>query len=209
MALNDDGLSYLTTLEPIPGVIMRSTAPHYLLMSETRTVEENPDSGRWRFVLEQIDGSNRIEVADEEPHVRGERLQLLAVLRGLEALEQPSRVTLVTPSRYVGKGLRNGLDVWRDNGWCWERFGEMTPIKNQDLWQRIDRSMEFHRIDCRIWNFDRVIKTVPSQPETSPLQRNRKRRIRFDSACNQISGMARMVADRFSNTGFRRAYGCA
>ena len=209
MALDDNGLSQLITLEPIPGVIMRSTAPHYLLMSETRTVEEKPDSGRWRFVLEQIDGSNRIEVADEEPYVRGERLQLLAVLRGLEALEQPSRVTLVTPSRYVGKGFRNGLDFWRDNDWCWERFGEMTPIKNQDLWKRIDRSMEFHRIDCRIWNFDQVIQTVPRQPDTSPLERKRKRRIRFDSACNQISGMARLFADRIGHTGFRRAYGCA
>ncbi|MCH2182505.1 MAG: hypothetical protein MK108_10915 [Mariniblastus sp.] len=188
---------------------MQSTHPHYLLMSETRTVEESPQSGHWRFVLEQIDGSHRVDVSDEEPHVRGERLQLLAVLRGLEALEQPSQVTLITPSRYVGKGLRHGLDFWRENGWCWERFGEMTPIKNRDLWQRIDRSMAFHRIDCRIWNLDRVIGTSPEPNDARIRTRQNNRRLRFDNACHQIGSMARLFAERFGKGGFRAAYGYA
>lgn len=187
---------------------MRSTAPHYLLMSETKTAQENAASGHWRFVLEQIDGSNRIEVADDEPIVRGERLQLLAVVRGLEALEQPSQVTLITPSRYVGKGFRHGLEFWRENEWCWERYGEMTPIKNQDLWKRIDRSMEFHRIDYRIWNFDQVTTLTQNRSNLKTDTGNTTRRIRFDSACNQINSMAKLFADRFGNTGFRAAYGC-
>lgn len=155
---------------------MRSTAPHYLLMSETRTVEEKPDSGRWRFVLEQIDGTNRIEVTDEEPHVRGERLQLLAVLRGLEALEQPSRVTLVTPSRYVGKGLRNGLDVWRDNGWCWERFGEMTPIDRViGVMCVIGRTVgRIDQLDFQQWSLPFRLfidsRSLPSQNFTSKVE---------------------------------------
>ena len=205
----DDGLSLLIPLELIPGVVMRSTAPHYLLMSETQTDHKKNNHGRWRFVLEQIDGSNRIEVADDEPIVRGERLQLLAVVRGLEALEQPSQVTLITPSRYVGKGFRHGLEFWRDNEWCWERYGEMTPIKNQDLWKRIDRSMEFHRIDCRIWNFDQITNPSQHHSGSNVTQRRQSRRIRFDSACNQISSMAKLFADRFGTTGFRAAYGCA
>lgn len=200
---------------------MQTTTPHYLLMSETRDVQERPDSGHWRFVLEQIDGSHRIDVSDDEPNVRGERLQLLAVLRGLEALEQPSQVTLITPSRYVGKGLRHGLDFWRENGWCWERFGEMTPIKNRDLWQRIDRSLTFHRIDCRIWNLDRVIGLPPqsnvsaadaalADPSDAAFEtRQKNRRIRFDNACHQIGSMARLFAERFSQGGFRTAYGYA
>ena len=135
---------------------MSNAAPHYLLLSETQT---DPDhlAGRWRFVLEELDGTGRIEAADVEPGVRGERLQLLAVVRGLEALEQPSRVKLITPSRYVGRGIRNSLATWRENDWHWERFGEMTPIKNSDLWRRVDRASRFHQIDCRVWNFGRVL----------------------------------------------------
>lgn len=134
---------------------MRNAAPHYLLLSETQVNRHGP-AGSWRFVLERMDGSGRIEVADEEPEVRGERLQLLAVVRGLEALEQPSRVTLITPSSYVGRGIRNGLAVWRDNDWKWERFGEMIPVKNIDLWKRIDHALDFHAVDCRVWNFSRI-----------------------------------------------------
>ena len=209
MALADDGLSQTINFEPIAGVVMQSITPHYLLMSETQNATEQSASGSWRFVLQQIDGSHRIEVMDDEPYVRGERLQLLAVLRGLEALEQPSNVTLITPSRYVGKGFRHGLTFWRENDWCWERFGEMTPIKNKDLWQRIDRSMAYHSIDCRIWNLEQAIQTAPQYDDNSPSSRKRTRRIRFDSACNHISAIAKLFADRFGHNGMQAAYGCA
>jgi ribonuclease HI len=78
----------------------------------------------------------------------------LAVVRGLEALAQPSRVTLVTHSRYVNRGLTYGLAEWRANGWQWEHFGQMVPVKNRDLWQRVDRALLFHQLDCRRWRFD-------------------------------------------------------
>jgi ribonuclease HI len=134
---------------------MNKTAPHYLLFTEAK---DNPDAeaigGRWRFVLEQIGTTTRIEEADFEPGVRGERLQLLAVVRGLEALEQPSLITLITPSKYVGRGIRRGLTQWSQNDWQWERFGEMALIKNHDLWKRIDCSMQIHKINCRVWQFD-------------------------------------------------------
>ena len=110
--------------------------------------------GQWRFVLEAVDGSAALEVADHEAESEVERLELLAVIRGLEALDQPSRVTLVTRSRYVSHGLRFGLSEWRENGWQWERFGQFVPVKNGDLWRRIDHALHFHRVDCRAWRFD-------------------------------------------------------
>ncbi len=85
----------------------------------------------------------QFEAADAEPDAQGERLELLAVVRGLEALEQPSRVTLVTPSKYVNRGLTYGLEEWRANDWQWEHFGEMVPVKNRDLWQRVDRALAY------------------------------------------------------------------
>lgn len=147
---------------------MTVSAPHYLLFSESQTRRPAANAGRpqsevgqWRFVLETVDGKTRFEAEDEEPEPEESRLALLAVVRGLEALAQPSRVTVVTTSRYVSRGFLFGLQEWRANGWRWERFGEMTPIKNQDLWQRIDRAMQFHQVECRVWRFD-----MPEKPAT-------------------------------------------
>ena len=136
---------------------MSSAAPHYLLLSETHQ-ETASQPGGWSFLLERIDGSDRIEASDVEPEVRGERLQLLAVVRGLEALEQPSRVTLITPSRYIGRSIRKGIPVWRENDWQWERFGQMVDVNHADLWKKVDRAMRFHSIDCRVWNFAKLFE---------------------------------------------------
>ena len=129
---------------------MSVPAPHFLLFSESRRRSAKSPPCDWRFVLQSLDGSNRLEATDAEPAVGGERLELLAVVRGLEALEQPSRVTLVTPSKYVSRGLSNGLADWRENDWNWEHHGQMVPIKNRDLWQRLDRLLAFHRVQCRM-----------------------------------------------------------
>ena len=125
--------------------------PHYLLISETSQLNS---PGRWRFVLRPADGGERIVADDVDPEATGDRLELLTVVRGLEALEQPSRVTLWTPNTYVREGIRNGLREWRENGWLWEYFGRMVPVKNGDLWKRLDRAMMFHEVDCRTWRVD-------------------------------------------------------
>ena len=123
-----------------------------------------------------MDSSDRVEASDNEPGTRGERLKLLAVVRGLEALEQPSRVTLITPSRYVGRGIRSGINTWRENDWRWERFGQMVDVKHADLWKRVDRAMAFHTIDCRVWNFGKwfgnggLVPVVFEQPRVSVEQ---------------------------------------
>jgi ribonuclease HI len=121
-------------------------------------------------MLEAVDGSAKFEVCDQEQDVEGERLELLAVVRGLEALDQPSRVTLVTPSRYVSHGLRYGLAGWRESGWQWERFGKMTAIKNSDLWQRIDKALQYHDVICRTWRFD-------PQPESATPRRSAQQQV--------------------------------
>jgi len=129
-----------------------NVSPHYLLFSES---SETIEPGRWRFVLRASDGSRRLVVDEVEPDTRGERLELLTVIRGLESLDEPSSVTLVTRSTYVREGIRYGVSEWPKNGWRWESFGRMVPVKNADLWQRIHRAMQFHRVECRVWRFDR------------------------------------------------------
>jgi ribonuclease HI len=129
---------------------MSLAAPHYLLVAETTVpADSGASAGRWRFVLRQPATDAALEADDEEPAASPERLELLAIIRGLEALDQPSRVTLVSPSRNVQAGLRFGLAQWRASDWQWERYGQLTAVKNADLWQRLDRLLEIHAVECR------------------------------------------------------------
>ncbi len=131
---------------------MSVPAPHFLLFSTARHVRppHEANAGQWHFVIRATDGSTQIEATDAESEVSRDRLELLAIVRGLEALDQPSSVTIVTSSRYIQRGLLHGLSNWRETGWQWERFGQLAPVKNADLWRRIDHAMRFHSIRCRV-----------------------------------------------------------
>ncbi|REK29854.1 MAG: hypothetical protein DWQ42_02830 [Planctomycetota bacterium] len=110
-----------------------------------QAIADNPP--RWHFVLQDLEGSNVLDVTDAESGVDGERLELLALVRGLEAIWCPARLIVVSPSRYIRHGLQFGLNDWRRQDWRWERFGELVPIKNADLWQRVDAALRFHELE--------------------------------------------------------------
>lgn len=150
---------------------MAVSTPHYQLYAESLPVSAS--GGRrlpgWKFVL-RSDGGEALEASDHEPGVFGERLELLALVRGLEAIDHPANVTVVTSSRYVRLGLAHGLEEWRASGWCWEFFGQMVPVKNGDLWRRVDRALKFHTVECRAWRAD------PAHVLPSRQRANRPRR---------------------------------
>lgn len=144
--------------------------PHFLLfcdahVSDRAAGDTEPVGGRWHFVLERIDLNERLEAADSERAQPRERLALLAVVRGLEAIEMPSQVTLVTTSRYVSRGLRYGLSEWREANYSWEHFGMQKPIRNADLWQRIDGALRYHEVACRL------LESSLAAPETAAAAR--------------------------------------
>jgi len=130
---------------------MRSSTPHYLLFSQ---VGREGEPGWWRFTLESTECDERFEATDAEPNLSGERLQLLTLIRALESLDRPSNVTILSASSYVRQGICFGLPDWKANGWRWECFGQMVPIKDCDLWQRLDRALQFHQVDFRRWRID-------------------------------------------------------
>jgi ribonuclease HI len=74
------------------------------------------------------------------------RMELTAVVRGLEALKRPCDVELFTDSVYVGKGLTEWLPKWKSNGWQRREGREWKPIKNEDLWRELDELALQHRI---------------------------------------------------------------
>lgn len=134
--------------------------PHYLLycgvvvnpMPPLPGGASVPSQGgsKWHFVLESLESEDRLEAIDYESDATPDRLALLALVRGLEALEQPSRVTLLTPSRYVSRGLRFGLTEWQENEYRWEHFGTWRPVRNADLWRRVHHALGFHDVLCRM-----------------------------------------------------------
>ena len=153
---------------------MTSQKPHYLLFCDGN-VSANGDStgsqrGRWRFVLEDLVSGERTEATDQETACAPDRSALVAVLRGLEALEQPSKVTLITTSRYVTRGLQYGLSEWRDNDYSWEHFGAVQPIRNADIWKRIDRALAYHQVQCRWMASDGGAESAEEAPSTLMCQ---------------------------------------
>ena len=93
--------------------------------------------GQWAFELQPIDHVGEEFLAEgRETNMSSERLELLAVVRALEALDDPSWVYLSTDSRYVRHGLKYGLAGWKDNQWRWENAGVWVPVKHADLGRR-------------------------------------------------------------------------
>lgn len=100
----------------------------------------------WQFELTELATDQRLEIRDLEPHRCAEKLALLAVVRGLEAIDRYAEIQLVTSSRYVFQGIVYGLSQWREDDWKWEHFGRMVPIKHLDFWRRVDQALQYHRI---------------------------------------------------------------
>jgi ribonuclease HI len=148
--------------------------PHYLLycgvvvnpMPPLPGGASVPSQGgnKWHFVLESLESEERLEAIDYEAESSPDRLALLALVRGLEALEQPSRVTMLTPSRYVSRGLRFGLTEWQENEYRWEHFGTWRPVRNADLWRRVQHALGFHDVLCR------MAPEVSQAPEVEELE---------------------------------------
>jgi ribonuclease HI len=139
---------------------MQATSDHFLLYAEATHSEGSV--AHWKFTLQSVGRDEKLSADDTELNSRTSRLELLAVVRGLEAIDRPARVTLVTGSRYVSRGIRRQLSQWREDNWQWERFGEMVPIRDKDLWQRVDHALQFHQVECCDWQSDDRTSVKPA-----------------------------------------------
>ena len=107
----------------------------------------NPGAGGWGALL--VAGTHRKEIFGGEPDTTNNRMEMTAVIRALELLKRPSSVAVHTDSQYVQKGISEWLPGWKRRNW---RTAEGKPVKNQDLWQRLDQLAQLHRIE---WNWVR------------------------------------------------------
>jgi ribonuclease HI len=106
----------------------------------------NPGPGGWAFVLRHVKSGKEKEASGGESETTNNRMELLAVIRGLEALKRPVAIELVTDSVYVGKGLTEWMPKWKANGWRRKERGKLHDIKNEDLWRQLDALLSRHRL---------------------------------------------------------------
>jgi ribonuclease HI len=107
----------------------------------------NPGPGGWAFILRHPSSRKEMESSGGDPQTTNNRMELMAVVRGLETLKKPSRVTLLTDSVYVGKGLSEWLPKWKANGWRRREGKQWKEIKNEDLWRRLDELVGSHQLN--------------------------------------------------------------
>ena len=105
----------------------------------------NPGPGGWGAVLEP--GGKEREIFGGEPATTNNRMELTAVIEALAALRRPCRVILHTDSQYVQKGITEWINGWKARGW---RTSAKEPVKNVDLWKKLDDVVRSHHIDW-VW----------------------------------------------------------
>ena len=101
----------------------------------------NPGPGGWGAIL-RADGHEK-ELSGGEAATTNNRMELMAVIEGLNALKKSSAVTVFTDSRYVMDGAMSWLANWKKRGW---KTADKKPVKNEDLWRALDEAMARHTI---------------------------------------------------------------
>jgi len=117
----------------------------YVEIATDGACKGNPGPGGWGVLLRA--GKTEKELSGGEPMTTNNRMELMAAIRGLEALKRPAHVTLSTDSRYVMDGLTKWIKGWQRNGW---KTADRKPVKNADLWHQLLAASAPHRIDW-VW----------------------------------------------------------
>ena len=106
----------------------------------------NPGPGGWGALMQAKDGDKVIkerELKGGEKLTTNNRMELLAAINALEALERASPITIVTDSTYVKNGVTSWIFGWKKNGW---KTSAKKPVKNDDLWKRLDEAQARHEV---------------------------------------------------------------
>ena len=101
----------------------------------------NPGPGGWGAIL--VSGAHEKELKGGEPHTTNNRMELMAAISALEALKRPCAIDLHTDSQYLRNGIMTWINGWKRNGW---RTADKKPVKNIDLWQRLDAALARHAV---------------------------------------------------------------
>jgi ribonuclease HI len=101
----------------------------------------NPGPGGWGVLMRY--GEVEKELCGGETNTTNNRMEMLAVISGLEALKKSTKVRIVLDSQYVQKGMNEWIHGWKARGW---KTAAKQPVKNVDLWQRLDLAVARHEV---------------------------------------------------------------
>jgi ribonuclease HI len=124
----------------------------------------NPGPGGWGSVL--LFNGHRKELSGGESETTNNRMEMMAVIVSLETLKRPCKILLHTDSTYVMKGMTEWLEGWKARNW---KTAARKPVKNVDLWQRLDDAIARHRVD---WKWVKGHSGVPENERADELARN-------------------------------------
>ena len=102
----------------------------------------NPGPGGWGAILQF--GDTTKELNGGEAHTTNNRMELMAAIAALEALKRPCAVDIHTDSQYLRNGIMSWINNWKRNGW---RTADKSPVKNVDLWQRLQAACAQHQVE--------------------------------------------------------------
>lgn len=136
-----------------------SELPHVIIATDG-ACKGNPGPGGWGALIRM--GAHEKELSGGEASTTNNRMELMAAIRALQALNRPCRVTLMTDSVYVRDGITRWIHGWRKNGW---RTADKKPVKNTELWQELLTATEPHRVE---WQW---VKGHAGHPENERADR--------------------------------------
>jgi len=108
---------------------------------------------------------HRRELSGGEAETTNNRMEMMAVIQALETLSRPCDIVLHTDSTYVMKGMTEWLEQWKNRGW---RTASKAPVKNVELWQRLEKSIERHNVE---WRWVKGHSGVPENERADELAR--------------------------------------
>lgn len=120
-----------------------SELPHVFIATDG-ACKGNPGPGGWGVLIRS--GEREKELSGGEPDTTNNRMELMAAIMGLNALNRSCRVTLATDSVYVRDGITKWVHGWQRNGW---RTASKQPVKNVELWQALVEAVKPHRIEWK------------------------------------------------------------
>jgi ribonuclease HI len=109
----------------------------------------NPGPGGWAYILRHLASGREKEDSGPAKRTTNNRMELMAVIRGLEALKQPCDVVVFTDSEYVRRGLSEWMAKWKANGWRRREGTAWKPVKNEELWKRLDELIAVHHVEYK------------------------------------------------------------
>ncbi|MEM6688252.1 MAG: ribonuclease HI [Planctomycetota bacterium] len=140
------------SLQSIPATA-RGIEAEYCLWCDADSL--SLEDGLWRFELRNQHAGETFEAEDRDSGDLN-RLHLLAAVRGLEAIEGPADVVLMSQSRYLVRSLSDSLPRWRAGNYSWEHFGRRVAVQHADLWRRIDHALGIHQVEACLLSRRRI-----------------------------------------------------